>query len=59
MDFIERLFGISPDGGSGAFELLLFLLPIMGIAIIARRWYARAGRRGDIGLSGKRDTDAE
>ena len=24
MDFIEQIFGISPDGGSGSFELLLF-----------------------------------
>ena len=32
MDFIERVFGISPDGGSGAFEFLLFLVPIAGIA---------------------------
>ena len=28
MDFIERLFGFSPDGGSGAFELLLLAAPI-------------------------------
>ena len=32
MDFIERIFGISPDGGSGVFELLLFSIPIAGIA---------------------------
>jgi hypothetical protein len=25
MDFTERIFGISPDSGSGSFELLLFL----------------------------------
>jgi hypothetical protein len=31
MDFIERIFGIAPDGGSGLFELLLFLLPVAGI----------------------------
>jgi hypothetical protein len=31
MDFIERLFGISPDGGSGATELILFLA---GAAIV-------------------------
>jgi hypothetical protein len=34
MDFIERIFGFSPDGGSGAFELLLFALPIAGIAYL-------------------------
>ncbi len=27
MDFIERLFGISPDAGSGMLELLLLLVP--------------------------------
>jgi hypothetical protein len=34
MDFIERIFGISPDGGSGMFELLLILIPITGILAI-------------------------
>ena len=28
MDFIEQLFGISPDGGSGSFEFLLFAVPV-------------------------------
>jgi len=27
MQFIERIFGIAPDGGSGALELLLLALP--------------------------------
>ena len=44
MDFIERIFGFSPDGGSGAFELLLFLIPIAGIAILYTR-RKRAVRR--------------
>ena len=34
MDFIERLFGFSPDGGSGAFELFLFLVPVVGIVAL-------------------------
>ncbi len=34
MDFIERLFGISPDGGSGALELLLFVMPIVVLTIL-------------------------
>jgi hypothetical protein len=25
MDFIERIFGIAPDGGSGTFEALVFM----------------------------------
>ena len=35
MDFIERIFGISPDGGSGSLELLLFAIPIVGIMLVA------------------------
>lgn len=44
MDFIERLFGISPDGGSGVFEVLLFVIPIAGILAI-REWRKRSRRR--------------
>jgi len=33
MDFIERLFNISPDGGSGATELLFFL--VLSLIVIA------------------------
>jgi hypothetical protein len=38
MSFIENLLGISPDGGSGTFELLLVLIPI---AVVAARAFAR------------------
>jgi hypothetical protein len=34
MDFIERVFGMAPDGGSGSFEFLLFLVPLAGIAFL-------------------------
>jgi hypothetical protein len=37
MDFIERLFGFAPDGGSGALEFLLFAVPIAGIGYLALR----------------------
>ncbi len=37
MDFIEKIFGFSPDGGSGAFEVLLFLVPIVGLYLLYRR----------------------
>src|SRR5438128_1359411 len=40
MDFIERLFGIAPDGGNGSFELLLFLVPLAGIVLL-RAWRSR------------------
>jgi hypothetical protein len=35
MDFIERIFGISPDGGSGALELTLVALPLLCVALLA------------------------
>ena len=35
MDFIERLLGISPDGGSGSLELLLFAILICGNIYLA------------------------
>ncbi len=40
MDFIERLFGIAPDGGNGLFELLLLLIPLAGILLL-RAWRNR------------------
>ena len=44
MDFFERIFGWSPDGGSGSLEVLLFLIPIIGLLIL---WKRRARRRND------------
>jgi hypothetical protein len=37
MDFIEKIFGFSPDGGSGAFEVLLFLIPVVGLYVLYKR----------------------
>jgi hypothetical protein len=34
MDFIERLFHVSPDGGSGTLELSLVLVPAL-VALLA------------------------
>ena len=34
MDFIERLFGLAPDGGSGMLEFLLLLVPVAGIVVV-------------------------
>lgn len=45
MDFLERLFGFSPDNGSGLFELALFLVPLFALAILIVARYAR-GRGG-------------
>ena len=39
MDFIERIFGIAPDGGTGWFEFLLFAVPLAGILSLA--WHRR------------------
>jgi len=44
VDFIERIFGLSPDGGSGSLEFLLFALPIAGLCWLATR---RRSKRRD------------
>lgn len=31
MNFIEQVFGLAPDGGSGLLELMLVLAPIVGM----------------------------
>jgi hypothetical protein len=33
MDFIERIFGISPDGGSGSLEIACVLIVVSFLAI--------------------------
>jgi hypothetical protein len=43
MDFIERLFGISPDGGSGSFESMLLFTPVA--AVIGYMAYRRSKKR--------------
>lgn len=43
MDFIELLLGISPDGGNGSLELLLFLAPI--VAVMLTRSVVKRPRR--------------
>ena len=37
MDFIERLFGMSPDGGSGATELVILLGVALLVAVLSWR----------------------
>lgn len=34
MNFIERMFGLSPDAGSGSFETMLLVLPLLCLAVI-------------------------
>ena len=43
MDFIERIFGISPDGGSGLAELLILASLMLG-AVLALRHKRRVRR---------------
>lgn len=48
MDFIERIFGVAPDGGDGTTEILYIaaVLTIL-VMVIARSWLRRraAARR--------------
>ncbi len=37
MVFIERIFGVSPDGGSGSFEFLLLLGTLVVLVSAVRR----------------------
>ena len=37
MDFIEKISGVAPDGGSGALEFLLIAIPIAGICYLVLR----------------------
>jgi len=38
MDFIERMFGISPDGGNGTTELMIIAAFVLIAVIATRRW---------------------
>jgi hypothetical protein len=46
MDFIERIFGFSPDGGSGSFEFLLFTIPVVGLYVLYKL-RAKARKRNE------------
>ena len=36
MDFIERLFGLTPDGGSGSLELAVAPVPVTAVLMVWR-----------------------
>jgi hypothetical protein len=38
MDFIEKIFGISPDGGSGSLEMAFLSAPILLFAALVIVW---------------------
>jgi len=54
MDFIERWFGISPDGGDGSLEILFIVL--VGMIIVAIWMHLPTARkiRGDVSKKKKR-----
>ena len=37
MDFIERLFGVSPDGGDGSTELMYIIVLVLIVVLFAWR----------------------
>jgi len=43
MDFVERLFGISPDQGTGFFEVMFILAPV--VAAFLWRWRKQQASR--------------
>jgi hypothetical protein len=42
MDFIEKIFGVDPDGGSGATEMLILVLIVAAIFVV---WTYRSKTR--------------
>lgn len=52
MDFIERLFGFSPDGGDGTFEVILIITPLLtGALIWLKRYRSHKARDLDAPLN--------
>ncbi|MER8401973.1 hypothetical protein [Mesorhizobium sp. M1348] len=48
MDFIERIFGVAPDGGDGTTEMLYIVVALAVAAMVAARsWSAVAPQSGD------------
>jgi hypothetical protein len=48
MDFVERLFGISPDGGSGTTEAVVFIILTMAVVVVLgklRRRFSITGKQ--------------
>jgi hypothetical protein len=46
MDFIEKIFGIDPDGGSGATELLIIGVIVTAL-VLARSYWTKRGLKAD------------
>jgi hypothetical protein len=41
MDFIEKMFGISPDGGDGSTELMIIAVFVLIAVLAAWRWLSK------------------
>jgi hypothetical protein len=44
MDFIERIFGVSPDGGNGSLEFMYVIGIVVAVTLIARALCRRRHR---------------
>jgi len=44
MDFIEQLFGFSPDGGTGVTEFLLLAIPVVALSVLCWTRFIRSRR---------------
>jgi hypothetical protein len=43
LDFIERIFGISPDNGDGSTELMWFIAFVAVALVLTGLWWLRRG----------------
>lgn len=41
MDFIERMFGISPDGGDGSTELMIISVLVLLAIMAVWKWWSK------------------
>ena len=41
MDFIERMFGVSPDGGDGSTELMIIAALVLIAVAVTWRWLSQ------------------
>jgi hypothetical protein len=47
MDFIERIFGVSPDGGNGSLEFMYVIGIVVAVILVARALCRRRARERD------------
>jgi hypothetical protein len=51
MDFIEKIFGVSPDGGNGVLEWLYVLAASAAITIFILRWRNKKRRKSPVPIN--------